>query len=90
MLRPTAGPQPNEIDRYTINSFMIDQGELHVENRRLVIYVQHPKPTDPKQANNWLPAPAEGFRFTARYFGPKMAIIDGSYSMPEPVKVNQD
>lgn len=78
----------NEIDRFTINSFMIDQGLFHVEDNKLVIYVQHDKPDDPKQQKNWLPAPAGTFRFTARYYGPCMGIIDGSYKMPEPVKVN--
>lgn len=77
----------NEIDRFTINSFMIDQKLFHVEDGKLVFYVQHEKPSDPKQAKNWLPAPAGAFRFTARFYGPFMAIIDGSYKMPEPVKV---
>jgi hypothetical protein len=77
----------NEIDRYTINSFMLESGELVVKDNKLVVYVQKKKPEDPEQAKNWLPAPAEGFRFAARFYGPKQAIIDGSYKMPEPVKV---
>ncbi|KAB1185393.1 MULTISPECIES: DUF1254 domain-containing protein [Haloferax] len=72
----------NELDRYSINSFMLDAGLLHVENNELVIYVQHDKPTDPDKAKNWLPAPAEGFRFTARFYGPHWSLIDGSYEMP--------
>jgi len=78
----------NEINRFTINSFMVNQDVFDVEDGKLVIYVQHDKPSDPKHAKNWLPAPAGVFRFTARYYGPCMAIIDGSYKMPEPVKVN--
>ena len=78
----------NEIDRYTINSFMLDQNELHVENGKVIIYVQTEKPTDANQIKNWLPAPKDGFRFTARFYHPKMNIIDGSYKMPVPVKIN--
>ncbi len=77
----------NAINRFTINSFMLEQKQLHVEDGKLVIYVQKEKPTDPKQLKNWLPAPEGSFRFTARFYGPKMAIIDGSYQMPKPVKV---
>lgn len=78
----------NEIDRYTINSFMIDQGQLDIKNGKIVIYVQHEKPTDLKKLKNWLPAPEGAFRFTARFYHPKMSIIDGSYKMPVPVKDN--
>ena len=76
----------NEIDRYTINSFMLDQKQLNVEDGELVIYIQTEKPSDPNQLKNWLPAPKGPFRFTARFYGPKMAIIDGSYKMPLPKK----
>jgi len=77
----------NELNRYTISSFMVDRGDLHIEDGKLTIYVQHEKPSDPAQVQNWLPAPEGGFRFTARFYGPKMSIIDGSYNMPGPVKV---
>jgi len=75
----------NEIDRYTINSFMIDAKQLHVADGKLVIYVQKDKPRDPEQLKNWLPAPGGAFRFTARFYGPKMSLVDGSYKMPKPV-----
>jgi len=77
----------NPINRYTINSFMVDQKQLYVADGKLVIYVQKDKPGDPNQLKNWLPAPEGSFRFTARFYGPKMAIIDGSYKMPKPMKV---
>jgi len=77
----------NAIDRYTINSFMVEQGVFHIENNKLVIYVQNEKPTDPKKFKNWLPSPSGIFRFTARFYHPKMNIIDGSYMMPKPVLV---
>jgi hypothetical protein len=78
----------NDIDRYTINSFMVDQKQLHVEGGKLIIYVQNEKPSDPNELKNWLPAPKGSFRFTARFYGPRMSIIDGSYRMPKPVKVD--
>jgi hypothetical protein len=75
----------NDIERYTINSFMLDQGLLHVEDGKLIIYLQKDKPSDPKQLKNWLPSPEQGFRFAARFYGPKLPLVDGSYNMPRPV-----
>jgi hypothetical protein len=75
----------NEIERYTINSFMLERGDLVVKDGKLVIYVQNKKPNDPDMAKNWLPAPPEGFRFTARFYGPYESIVSGSYDMPAPV-----
>jgi hypothetical protein len=76
----------NEINRYSINSFQLETGLLHVENNMLVIYLQHEKPTDPNQFKNWLPTPAGGFRMTPRFYGPHYSLIDGSYDMPKIVK----
>lgn len=79
----------NEIDRYEVNSFMLEQGQLAVKDGKLVIYVQHEKPKDAEQAKNWLPAPPETFQFTARFYGPYQSILDGSYKMPAPVMTGQ-
>jgi hypothetical protein len=76
----------NEIDRYSINSYMLERGDLHVADGRLVIYIQHEKPTDPKQLRNWLPAPEGSFRFAFRYYGPMSGLLDGSYDMPGIVR----
>jgi len=78
----------NEIDRFSINSFQLESGLLHVENNKLILYLQNKKPTDAKQLKNWLPTPAEGFRMTPRFYGPKYPLIDGSYKMPKIVKSN--
>ena len=75
----------NELDRYSVNSFMLDEGRLHVDGGELVVYVQHERPSDPDAAKNWLPAPEEGFRFTPRFYGPRWSLIDGSYEMPPVV-----
>jgi hypothetical protein len=77
----------NEINRYSINSFFLKQGLLHVEGDKLVIYMQHEKPSDPQQVKNWLPTPAEGFRLTPRFYGPKYPLVDGSYDMPKIMRV---
>jgi hypothetical protein len=78
----------NEIDRFSINSFQLESGLLHVEDNKLVLYLQNKKPADPKQLKNWLPTPDEGFRMTPRFYGPKYPLIDGSYEMPKIVKSN--
>ena len=77
----------NEINRYTVNSFMLESGELVVKEGKLVVYIQAEKPNDPEQAKNWLPAPVNGMRFTARFYGPYVPLTDGSYKMPKAIKV---
>ncbi|HIK84438.1 MAG TPA: DUF1214 domain-containing protein, partial [Myxococcales bacterium] len=76
----------NEIDRFSINSFDLEKGQLHVADDKLVLYVQHEKPTDPNELKNWLPAPPERFRFTPRFYGPRYSLIDGTYAMPQVVR----
>jgi hypothetical protein len=76
----------NEIDRYSINSYMLERGDLHVADGKLVIYIRHEKPTDPNQLRNWLPAPEGSFRFAFRYYGPMSGLLDGSYDMPGVVR----
>jgi len=78
----------NEIDRFSINSFQLESGLLHVENKKLILYLQNEKPTDPNQFKNWLPTPTGGFRMTPRFYGPKYPLINGSYEMPKIVKSN--
>jgi hypothetical protein len=76
----------NEINRYSINSFMLDRGDLHTADGTLVIYIQNEKPTDPNQLKNWLPAPKGSFRFAFRFYGPKDKLIDWTYDMPGIVR----
>ena len=67
----------NPIDRYSLGSYMLERGKLHTEDGKLVIYVQHDEPAAPKQRQNWLPAPKDGFQLTARFCGPSAPLIDG-------------
>jgi hypothetical protein len=78
----------NPLDRYSLNSYMLDRGKLHTEDGKLMIYVQHDEPTDAKQRQNWLPAPKDGFRFAARFYGPGTPLIDGRYNMPGVMRVD--
>lgn len=77
----------NPINRYSLNSFMLAHGKLHTQGRTVTIYVQHEEPQNPAHKQNWLPAPKEGFQFTARFYGPHAPLIDGSYHMPSIVRV---
>jgi hypothetical protein len=78
----------NEIDRYTVNSFMYERGEFYVDDQgKPTFYLQRERPTDPNHTKNWLPAPEGDFRLVARFYGPKATLIDGSYPMPRPVRV---
>jgi len=78
----------NEIDRYTVNSFMYERGEYYVDEQGMMtFYVQPDKPTSSEQLRNWLPSPEGPFRFAARFYGARTPLIDGSYAMPIPVKL---
>lgn len=60
---------------------MLERGDLHVADGKLVIHIQHDKPTDPDQQRNWLPAPEGSFHFAFRFYGPMAGLLDGSYDM---------
>ncbi len=77
----------NELNRYVINSAML--GTLNKdEDGSLTIYVQHDNPGGAKTAN-WLPVPAGKFTLTLRCYQPKPELIDGSYQVKLPVKVDE-
>ncbi|GAB3270353.1 DUF1214 domain-containing protein [Parahaliea aestuarii] len=79
----------NAIDRYNATSYQYQAGDYHVEDGKLVFYLQREAPTDPDQQRNWLPLPAAGgFQFAARFYGPMAPLIDGRYAMPQVVRVD--
>lgn len=49
------------------------------------IYVQHQAPAGHEQ--NWLPAPSARFKLMLRAYLPGAAILDGSYRVPQVVRV---
>lgn len=59
----------NQIDRYSVNSYMLDRGELHADNGEIVICIQADRP-DGEHQQNWLPAPRTAFRLAVRFYGP--------------------
>lgn len=64
----------NPIDRYTINN----RTPLHYNaDGSFDLYIQNERPTDPAQAQNWLPAPAGGFRIIWRTYGTEPSQIPG-------------
>ena len=77
----------NSIDRYSLNSYMLDRGDLHISDGKIIIPIQTQQPDDPDAARNWLPAPPGNFRFAARYYGPDTPLIDGTYAMPPVTRV---
>lgn len=75
----------NEIERYSIGDRT--EGFKPAADGSLTIYVQHTGPEGDKKAN-WLPAPDGPFFMVGRFYGPKPELIDGSYKVPAPKRVN--
>ncbi len=70
---------PNPFHRYLIN----DRTDLHYNaDGSLDLYIQASQPSDPKQAQNWLPSPpGAAFRIIWRLYQPGKAragILDGT------------
>jgi hypothetical protein len=80
---------PNPIDRYLIN----DRTDLHLNpDGSLDLYVQPARPSEPQQAQNWLPSPSDGggFRLIWRFYEPGKAragILDGTGWQPPAVQL---
>jgi hypothetical protein len=72
----------NEIDRFTLGS--TTDGVESASDGSLTVLVQHQRPADDKVAN-WLPAPAEGFNLTMRFYAPLSPVLNKSYVLP-PVR----
>ncbi|MFB7365857.1 DUF1254 domain-containing protein [Streptomyces hydrogenans] len=75
----------NEIDRYSIGDRT--PGLLYDDDGGLTLYLAHLRPTDPKRAANWLPAPAGPFTAVVRLYGPDPSVLDGRWT-PPPLTVD--
>jgi len=65
---------PNPLHRYVIN----DRSKLHHNpDGSIDIYIQQTKPTNPQQAQNWLPTPAGAFHLIWRLYGLKPNALPG-------------
>lgn len=74
----------NPIDRYLINSAMLDSLKRN-DKGEIVLYLQKDSP-GPGLEPNWLPAPDGPFYAIMRLYLPKPAALDGSWKRP-PMEV---
>ena len=75
----------NPIDRYLINSPMLDTLTKDPDGG-LTLYIQNQSPGADKESN-WLPAPTGAFRVLARLYWPKDDALNGQWKPPQPQKV---
>ncbi|MEO1396435.1 MAG: DUF1254 domain-containing protein [Cyanobacteria bacterium J06634_5] len=76
----------NELERYLINSTMLDNNELVLDaDGGLTLYIKHDQPTVEKERKNWLPAPDKGFFISLRLYLPQQEAINGTWQTP-PLK----
>ena len=69
----------NPIDRYSIGDRT--QGIVY-DDGGLTITMSATRPADPKEAANWLPAPAGPFRPMLRMYAPRRPLREGDYVLP--------
>ncbi|MEU5060245.1 MULTISPECIES: DUF1254 domain-containing protein [unclassified Streptomyces] len=75
---------PNDIGRYSLGTK--NQG-LHLDaDGSLTITVAASRPTDPRRAANWLPAPEGEFSLFLRAYWPDDAALDGTWTPPAVLK----
>jgi len=67
----------NSLDRYLLNSSMMEQFELEADGA-LVLHIGQ-APPDGKGEGNWLPAPAGPFYMVMRLYGPKAEALSGDW-----------
>jgi hypothetical protein len=73
----------NDFGRYSFGS--TTDGLKKNADGSLTILIQKDRPAD---ASNWLPAPAENFNLTLRFYGPETPVLDGSYRLPAVKRVS--
>ncbi len=71
----------NDFGRYSIGS--TTDGLKPDADGGLTILIQHEAPAD---RANWLPAPKAAFNLTCRFYGPRPAVLQGSYRLPAVAK----
>lgn len=75
----------NPIDRYLLNSTMLDQFKFDADGG-LTLYLQNESPGKDKEPN-WLPAPKGWFMPVIRLYWPKEEALDGRWSAPQLQRV---
>lgn len=77
----------NPIERYSIGDRT--PGLVRDADGGLTLALQHTAPLDAVARANWLPAPEDGFFLCLRAYLPRPAMLDGSYRLPEPVRLGE-
>jgi len=75
----------NPLDRYLLNSPMMDQFALN-DDGSLTLYIQRDHP-GAAQEPNWLPAPDGPFYLVLRLYGPEDKVLAGKWQHPPVRKV---
>jgi hypothetical protein len=76
----------NPIDRYLLNSTMMDDFRFN-DDGSLILLIQNEPPEDAWMAN-WLPAPEGPFYIVMRLYGPQPEVLEGSWTPPPAVRAN--
>ena len=71
----------NQLDRYLLNSDMMDQFKLE-EDGSLILHIGKDSPGKDLEAN-WLPAPDGSFYMVMRLYGPEKAALEGNWAPPK-------
>ncbi len=78
----------NPIGRYLVNS--TTPGLVRGEDGSLTLEIRHREPPTPEGRANWLPAPDGPFYLAMRLYAPEPAALDGSWSPPPVVRVDEE
>jgi hypothetical protein len=73
----------NPLDRYLLNSTMMDQFQV-AKDDSLTLYIQKDSPGK-AQEGNWLPAPNGPFYMVLRLYGPEAEALEGVWTAPPAV-----
>ena len=73
----------NPLDRYLVNSPMMDQFEKEADGS----IVFHIRKESPGKESNWLPAPDGPFYMVLRLYGPEQEALEGRWTTPAVQKV---
>lgn len=74
----------NPIDRYKVGSET--PGLKTNADGSISITIQHGEPHGPEKSN-WLPAPKGDFFLVLRFYQPRKELLDGTYRLPQLIKV---
>ncbi|HSR40002.1 MAG TPA: DUF1214 domain-containing protein, partial [Phnomibacter sp.] len=75
----------NPINRYLINSSMLDQLKKDADGS-ITLHIQNASPVKDKESN-WLPAPKGPFMMAIRIYWPKEEALNGTWKQPPLNKV---